>query len=161
MKILVFSDTHRKTEKMAHIITSKKHQTDLVIHLGDCGDDWQRIRDDFPEVAFLGVAGNCDLFVSSRTPVSDTVSLEGHKLFFTHGHKFDIRVSDSLLGFEARKQGADIALFGHTHVGAYYEKNGVTFFNPGSLTEPRDGSLGSYGLITLTPESASFEHLHA
>ncbi len=161
MKILVFSDTHRRTDKMVNILNRNRGQVDLVIHLGDCGNDWQEIRDNYPQVAFLGVCGNCDLFVSNACPVSDTVSLEGHKLFFTHGHKYDVRVSDALLGLEARKQGADIVLYGHTHVGAYYEKNGLTFFNPGSLSEPRDGATGSYGRITLTEKEALFEHLHA
>lgn len=160
MKILVFSDTHRKTEPMAQIIRANIGKVDLVIHLGDNYTDLAEIRDDFPQVAFLGVCGNCDLFVSSRYPVSDIVSLEGHKLFFTHGHKYDIRVADTVLGFEAKKAGADIVLYGHTHVGACYEKNGLTFFNPGSLSEPRDGKKGSYGLITLSPEKCTFEHLY-
>ena len=108
MKILVFSDTHRKTEPMAQIIRANVGKVDLVIHLGDNYTDLAEIRDGFPQVAFLGVCGNCDLFVSSRYPVSDTVSLEGHKIFFTHGHKYDIRVADTVLGFEAKKAGADI-----------------------------------------------------
>lgn len=158
MKLLVFSDTHRKTEPMANIIRQNVGKVDLVIHLGDNYTDLAAIRDDFPQVAFLGVCGNCDLFVSQNYPISDTVSLDGHKLFFTHGHRYNIRTSDTVLGFEARKSGADIALYGHTHVGAYYEKNGMTFFNPGSLSEPRDGKPGSYGYITLTPERCTFEH---
>ena len=96
MKILVFSDTHRKTEPMANIIRKNLGKVDLVIHLGDNYTDLAEIRDDFPQVAFLGVCGNCDLFVSDKYPVYDTVSLEGHKLFFTHGHRFDIRVSDTV-----------------------------------------------------------------
>ena len=159
MKILIFSDTHRRTERMAEILTRSRASTDLVIHLGDCYGDIAAVRDDFPEIAFLGVCGNCDLFVSRDYPEISTVSLEGRRLLFTHGHRFHIRENDDLLLYEAKKAGADIVLYGHTHVGALYEKNGVTFFNPGSLTEPRDGKSGSYGVLTLDAGKAEFKHV--
>ena len=48
MKILVFSDTHGKTNKMYEIISKNKLTTDLVIHLGDNYKDIDSIRNFFP-----------------------------------------------------------------------------------------------------------------
>lgn len=43
MKILVFSDTHRKTEPMANIIRKNLGKVDLVIHLGDNYTDFEHL----------------------------------------------------------------------------------------------------------------------
>ena len=159
MKILIFSDTHRRTQTMADILARSRRSVDLVLHLGDCYTDLAEIRDDFPEIAFLGVRGNCDLFANADFPDENAVSFEGHRLFFTHGHRYDIKRSDVQLLYAAKKAGADIALFGHTHVGTLYTKEGITLFNPGSLSEPRDGHAGSYGRITLENGSCRMERL--
>ena len=58
---------------------------------------------------------------------------------------------------QAKRERADIALFGHTHVGLLKEINGITVFNPGSLERPRDSSGGSYGIITIKNEKVNFE----
>ena len=52
---------------------------------------------------------------------------------------------------EAKAQGADIVLFGHTHERfSYYDSDsGIYLLNPGSLSEPRDGKGKSYGVIDI------------
>ena len=149
MKILVFSDTHGRTEKMRSVILANKYDAGLVIHLGDCFTDVVEIRNDFPEIAFLGVAGNCDRVFSEDYPFSNSVTLEGTTLFFTHGHQYSVSTSLSALVFAAKSKKASVALFGHTHVPFYEEQSGVMLFNPGSLERPRDGLPGVYGIITL------------
>jgi putative phosphoesterase len=44
--------------------------------------------------------------------------------------------------------GADIIVFGHTHLPLNAEEDGVLLFNPGSATYPR-GSVPTFGLITV------------
>ena len=149
MKILVFSDTHGRTEKMRSVILANKFDTELVIHLGDCFTDLAEIRNGFPEIAFLGVSGNCDRVFSEDYPLSSSITLEGVTLFFTHGHQYSVSGSLSALTFAAKSKKASVALFGHTHVPLIDEQNGVMLFNPGSLERPRDGLPGAYGIIIL------------
>lgn len=158
MKILVFSDTHGKSDKMYEIISRSRASCDLVVHLGDCWRDIDEIRNDFPQIAFLGVRGNCDFFASEQYPKSHCITLDGHTFYMVHGHMQAIKTHGfSLLTAEAKRLSADIALYGHTHIGMHKEVNGVTVFNPGSLTNPRDYSGGSYGVITIDKGICKFE----
>ena len=43
----------------------------------------------------------------------------------------------------------DIFLFGHTHKKFAKEIGNTYVFNPGSLTRPRDSSLGSYLILEI------------
>ena len=53
--------------------------------------------------------------------------------------------------------GADIALFGHTHLvhEEYDPESGIYLFNPGSIGEPREGKT-SYGILSLAGENVLF-----
>ena len=158
MKILVFSDTHGYTTKMHEIISRKRADTDLVIHLGDHYRDVEEVSRDFPAIAFLGVRGNCDFLVNDNYPQSRTFAYDGHKFFLTHGHMQAVKHdSYALLTLEAKKNGCDVALFGHTHINTHKEVNGVTVFNPGSISSPRDFTGGTYGIITIENGKIKFE----
>lgn len=158
MKILVFSDTHGRTDKMYDIISRKK-SSELVIHLGDCCSDLESVRGSFPEKAFLGVRGNCDFFRTEDYPEFRTVTLEGHTFFMSHGHMYGVKGASSFdtLAYTAVSKGAQTALFGHTHKSLYKTVGGVTLFNPGSLEEPRDLKGPSYGMITIENGKCVFE----
>lgn len=158
MNILVFSDSHGDKTRIKDIIDRKRNTTDLVIHLGDYCRDIEEISRDYPTIAFLGVRGNCDFLADDNYPSSRTFSYEGHRLLLTHGHMQGVK-ADSLdyLCLEAKKQNCDIALFGHTHIGLHKEINGITLFNPGSISHPRDYSCGSYGMLTINETTVKFE----
>ena len=142
MNILVFSDTHGDIEYMRDIISSKRMETDLVIHLGDNLKDANEVMSDFPTIAFLGVLGNCD-FASMHVGAKydGTFKADTKKIFYTHGHEY--------LVSNAKFNGCNVALYGHTHVAFCEEINGVMVINPGSLTNPRDGSRGTYASIAI------------
>ena len=57
----------------------------------------------------------------------------------------------------ARRAGADIALFGHTHIPheEYDPESGIYLFNPGSIGEPRAGRP-SYGILSLSGKNVLF-----
>ena len=157
MKILVFSDTHGNYEKMREIILSHSQNTELIIHLGDLYDDVLKIRDEFPRIAFLGVRGNCDYIENPAFPQSNSITLENCTFFFTHGHMQLVKNKNySYLLAEAKLKGAKVALFGHTHISYLSEHNGITLFNPGSLSLPRDYCVGSYGIINVKDGKCEF-----
>ena len=118
---------------------------DAVIHLGDYYDDGQVIQEENPHLLFLQVPGNCDRY---RAPVSAaeilTVSVFGVRMYMTHGHRHYVKQTQSYLVADARKAGAKIALYGHTHCAeCRLEPDGLWIMNPGSC----GGYGGSAGVI--------------
>ena len=157
MKILVFSDTHRKYDKMYEIINEHKNTANLVIHLGDLQSDVEKVMIDFPQIPFLSVAGNCDVFQGSIFEKHYyTFNFESHKILITHGHMFNVRNNLYSLLNIANKEGCDIALYGHTHIAKHLKIGNVDFFNPGSITEPRDYTNGTFGIINIEKNKTEF-----
>ena len=61
----------------------------------------------------------------------------------THGHKYNVKLGyDSIVNM-ACCAGADILLFGHTHRQVFFDVNGLTVMNPGSVDR------GYYGVIEI------------
>ena len=115
----------------------------------------------FPDKAFLFVRGNCDFSPLSPIEETDMITLEGVKIVFTHGHKYDAKYSYYGLMELAAARGADICLFGHTHVPMEkYCGEGekpFTLFNPGSIGRP-SLSRPTYGLLTITDGQYLLSH---
>ncbi len=160
MKILVFSDSHGETNKMERIINANSHTTDLVLHLGDRASDLVFIREKYPQIAFISVKGNNGDYFSYGVdaPNEYTLTLENRRFFMTHGHKNGVK-SGELFGlmYEAQKNRSDVVLYGHTHIAKLTQVDNVYYFNPGSITYPRDASGGTYGIITLKNNTINFE----
>ena len=150
MKIAVFSDSHGYPERMLRAIEHFKPE--LVLHLGDGGRDVDKIKTQFPEIPLKAVKGNCD--ISGNLPETATMTINGIKLFMTHGHLFSVKQTPAMLISHAVTEGANIVLFGHTHTAANYFEQGVMVINPGTAGYPpmknfveleigEDGSLNS------------------
>ena len=134
MKAAVFSDTHTNTALMVEAV--RRARPDLIIHLGDHDRDTAVLRREFPEIPLYGVCGNCDLAPSA--PATDLVPLGPVKAFITHGHLYNVNFNrvDSLV-YAAQEQGAQLAMFGHTHEALYEEVGGVKVLNPGTAGKGR------------------------
>jgi len=146
MTVLVVSDTHKNFGEFYDLVLQYKSKVDFVIHLGDGESDIDDLFMLEPNIPIRYVSGNCDW--SSLKPSSDIVSVGGAKIFICHGHNFGVKYSLDRLALEAKRLGAQTALFGHTHRQQYTVINGVQCLNPGSLGEPRDGKRG-YALIEI------------
>ena len=93
------------------------------------------------------------------------LQFEGHKLLLTHGHHYHVKSGYGALLARAVRAGADIVLFGHTHlpisetVSSGSEICGVAIthpiylFNPGSI-----GQGGSFGTLGLRGENVLLSH---
>ena len=99
-------------------------------------------------------------------PQNRTVTLEGQKVFMTHGspddnlweYVFPSTHSD-LLGFYLEKLGVQVIALGHTHVPFIWVDRGGTVFNPGSVGQPRAGDRrASYALLKVSPDGVAIEH---
>ena len=146
MRILVISDTHRKLNRAVELVHDFSKRIDAVIHLGDNTEDVDFIRRNYRMPVFV-VAGNCDY--GSSAPHENVVSFEEKKIYFTHGRAFNVRYNADLVKERAESLGADVCLFGHTHVPFIEIQKNIIVMNPGSLSEPRGGSKPSYGIIKI------------
>lgn len=145
IRAAVFSDTHSATALMLRTIRSVR--PDVVIHLGDYERDAEKIRTEFPEVALYNVCGNCDMYPSA--PNADIVPLGPVKAFITHGHLYNVEWGDlSNLAYAAMEQGAQIAMFGHTHRAVNDELGSVKILNPGTAGR---GSELTWVLVEVYP----------
>ena len=167
-KILIFSDLHYASGTLRGAIETHP-EAEYAIFLGDGLRKFRDILKDYPKLAAACVKGNCDLAVdydTLHTPVVQSTVYEGVRVFFCHGHTF--KVKDAVIGVSAltataKKDGARIALFGHTHrpfCEEYDYGNGerITVFNPGSIGDPPMGTSPSYGVLTVNGEDFEISH---
>lgn len=131
-KILIFSDTHGYIDHCINIINS----TDIVsavIHAGDCVEDAEDLISIFPNVPIYYVKGNNDFY--SHAPVRLNLKIGEKNIFVTHGHEERVKYEADYrtLAKKAENAGADLAVFGHTHVPRTEYVGNITLLNPGSV----------------------------
>jgi putative phosphoesterase len=126
--LTIFSDTHGDTEKAAVVV--RRVRPDIIVHLGDCVRDAEALRQKFPDIELHAVRGNNDF--AARAPLTDFFPAGGKKLFLTHGHGPGVKHGLKKFTDAATEAGADIALFGHTHVPLCREEGGLLLLNPGA-----------------------------
>ena len=131
MKILVFSDSHSSMRFMKKSV--EKVKPDAIIHLGDHYDDGETLAELYPHIPVHQVAGNCDTY---RCPPHAREMLcypvGGVMLYMTHGHREHVKQGTGGLTAEARRYGAQMALYGHTHrMDCRQEADGLWVLNPG------------------------------
>ena len=151
MKVLVVSDSHGRHELLRKAI-GQEAPIDMLIHAGDVEGDLDRILGPKREYEIYAVAGNMD----SGTPEeSDLVFyMGGHKVFLTHGHRYGVSYTLANLRETAEELGADVAIYGHTHMPALDEQNDIVLLNPGSVAKPRQAGLKkTYAVITINDKT--------
>lgn len=149
MKILVISDTHEKLNKVRDIYEKLKN-IDLIIHAGDHMADGIALGKEF-NIPVVAVKGNCDGGYSDDD--FEIVKTEYGNILVTHGHMENVKYQLNTLMYKALEHDCKAAVFGHTHCALIDEAGGIRFINPGSLTQPRDGSDGSYAIIRTSEDS--------
>ena len=58
MKILVLSDSHGNLSNMVRAVDQSAPR--MILHLGDCWRDGEKLHELFPDIPFEQVPGNCD-----------------------------------------------------------------------------------------------------
>lgn len=142
MRIVVTSDSHKRQGNLLDIFEKHLSNTDLFINLGDGEDDIDNVLMLYPDIKLERVAGNCDFY--SNLPLSKTINVCGKKIFFTHGHLFGVKHGYDVIAEHAKQTGADICLFGHTHIPYTQYIDNIYFMNPGAVCD------GIYGIIDIT-----------
>ena len=145
MRILVISDSHGRhaaIEKAIAEQTEAKH----IFFLGDRLADIEYFDTFFPDRIFHSVSGNCDF--GSCVAASGFINLFGKNIFYTHGHLHGVKGGTAHIKSAARQMGADIVLYGHTHVANIEYDDGLYIVNPGSIGQSRSGAC-SYAVLDI------------
>ena len=128
-RIIVVSDTHRHLEHIVRVLDNIK-EFDMIIHLGDNTADAKELRKLYPDAEILSVQGNTD-FPSHSTPVEIFDEIEGVSFFITHGHMYGVKGGTERIYFRGCELGAEVVLFGHTHIPLCELEDDMWLLNPG------------------------------
>lgn len=143
MRILVVSDSHGDEWALGKAM-EEQPTASVVLHLGDGVREAESAAARFPERTVYAVRGNCDFGAADVLPAREE-KLAGKRLFFTHGHLYDVKSGIYRIVCAARERRADILLFGHTHQPLSTYEDGLYIVNPGSL-----GHGGHYATLDVS-----------
>ncbi len=142
MLVGVISDTHGFYDpRVTPLLDGVEH----ILHAGDVGDP-EVVRRLLELAPVTVVRGNNDREGEcSRYPEVERLELGGCRVRLTHIVKVPPEGSPGLAEF----QGADVVVYGHSHI-AFQERRGHTlFFNPGAAGKRRFKVVPSVGLLEL------------
>ena len=154
MRYLIVSDIHggyNGTKLIYDLYSSGKF--DLIIILGDIL--YHGPRNDLPadykpkecikllnelKDYIVAIRGNCDAYVDEMVldfKFNDSMDLKinGLNAHLEHGHFLDSYNGNS-----------DIVLYGHTHILKIEKKDNKIYFNPGSITLPKNNTPKTYAI---------------
>lgn len=151
MRLLILSDSHGNYP-LALSAVEKAGRVDRIIHLGDEIDD-ARMIELITGRRLIKVPGNCDAGAGEPREVS--VTFGGRNLFLTHGDLYLVKSGLANLRKKAAETGAGIVLYGHTHLAAIEEIDGILFINPGCLGGRCRST--SYALLTISAGGVAAE----
>ena len=143
MKVLVLSDSHGNISNMIQAV--EREAPRMILHLGDCWRDGERLHGRFPDLPFEQVPGNCDYFGGAREK-EKLLALGDKRVLMCHGHTYGVKQSLLAAGLAAEERDLDLFLFGHTHRPLVDRRGKTLFLNPGSIG---DYARPTYGIVTL------------
>ncbi len=141
MRLLVFSDSHGRVGAMRKALEMHP-EADIIVHLGDCERDADKLEDLIGTRQFYRVCGNCDFMPAN--PLNELIKCGDITVLCTHGHLERVKHGTQMLEEKAKQLGVGIALYGHTHDPDNRRTDGIYIFNPGAMQD------GCYGIIDIT-----------
>ena len=145
-RLLVLSDSHGGRAAIERILMKESKTIDALIFLCDGLRDLESTLTLFPKLRAYSVAGNCDY--GALEPLDGLAAFDGVVIFYTHGHMYGVKYDLDTLADAAAARGAEVALFGHTHIPHAEQRGKVFLFNPGSCGRCYTGA-NTYGILTL------------
>lgn len=174
--ILVISDSHGNRNAFFNILRHFGGACDALCFCGDGARDVLSVLATFsaaaekaaclPPVAAL-VQGNGDAAAYTaqvrdaqtvvRIPKTQELTAAGKHIFLTHGHLYDVYYGTTDFFHAAKRERADLALFGHTHIPYTAQEDGLLLINPGSCARPRRNSPNSFALVTIAEAGMTYQ----
>ena len=173
-RILVLSDSHGQRELFRLIVEKAGPSCDALVFCGDGAGDFVSCMDDAasdaafarlvpPVASFVEGNGDADRFPARFNPGGEKSSdvfyeliipkrqilqAAGHVIYAVHGHEQGAYYGTDVIERECKAAGADIALYGHTHIAAEIRRS-VYVVNPGSISYPRSLTPPSFAVLEL------------
>lgn len=148
MKCIVISDNHYNKQALVDVFDYYKGRGYKIFHCGDSelsstDPIWQGVEN---------VIGNVDY--DNGFPDEVVTQVNGVTIFMVHGHRHSVNFRLDDLVEDAKRHGASIALYGHTHRLDSQVQDGVLCLNPGSISVPRGTyrDTPTYVLMDVTPD---------
>ena len=179
-RILILSDSHGQRELFRLIVEKAGPSCDALVFCGDGAGDFVSCMDDAasdaafaefvpPVAAFVEGNGDADrfpvrfnpagkkssdVFYELIIPKRQILQAAGHVIYAVHGHEQGAYYGTEALECECEAAGADIALYGHTHIAAEMRR-GVYIVNPGSISYPRSLTPPSFAVLELDGKNSN------
>lgn len=167
MKILVVSDIHGREDFLCRVAMIHSDR-DGLLFLGDGVRDIDTASLTSGGRFFGGVRGNCDpVYLSAQNYAFDNeliLNICEYTVIMMHGHLHGVKQGIDRAVAYAAARGADILLYGHTHVAAekYYpegsEVGGIVLLKPMWVMNPGSLGGGSYGLLQIKNKNILISH---
>lgn len=152
MRLVILSDSHADSiDGLPKRVIDELSGADLVVHAGDYTGmellEWLRRSGNFK-----GVYGNMDPpEIKKELPAVEAIVVGGYRVGVSHppegGSSFGIEGR-----IRAKFKDVDVIIFGHTHRTRNERKDGVLYFNPGSVTGTFPATARTFGIITVEQE---------
>ena len=155
MLIAVISDSHGNKDSI-NKIKKKISNADVLLFLGDGENDLAEITNDFTGEVFA-VRGNCD--ITGKYPEEQILEIQGKKIFICHGHRYNVKYGYNSIYYRGKEIGADIVLFGHSHIPIIEEYNGIILMNPGSISHGMGRLNKTLGYIDLIDDKSPIMYI--
>ena len=164
MRFLVASDSHGRVSSLLDMVErghTHRFPADGIIFLGDGLADLSYL--DGEGLPLFPVCGNCD-FLRMGAPQEELLTFDGYRILATHGDRYGVKCGEEALVASAAGKGADVVLYGHTHLPTerYYRagervantvlEKPMYVMNPGSIRESLGGFAPGYGVLELTKD---------
>lgn len=139
VRLGIVSDSHRTPSQVDRFIQlANRQRYDGVFHLGDGEGDAKQMERQLSMPLYC-VAGNCDWGLKLHQEL--VVAFEGIRILAAHGHRYDVKWELDRLSYRAEELGAQVALYGHTHIPNAEYRGPVLMVNPGALMRGCYGEL--------------------
>jgi uncharacterized protein len=149
MKVVVLSDTHapRRWRSCPPRVAAQLRRADLILHAGDICT--AAVLDELAAYApVTAVAGNNDGPDVAAWGAAHTaeLDLDGLRVAMIHDSG---TAAGRLVRMRRRFPGADLVVFGHSHIPLDESGDGLRIFNPGSPTDRRRQPQGTIGVLRV------------
>jgi uncharacterized protein len=149
IRVVAMADTHapRRWASCPPPVAEQLRRADLILHAGDVctATVLDELSEYAPVLAVIGNNDQPDVAAWGATPTLAT-ELDGLRLAMIHD-------SGPAQGrpqrLRRRFPGADLVVFGHSHIPMDVAEPGIRIFNPGSPTDRRRQPRGTVGLLRI------------
>jgi uncharacterized protein len=149
LRVVAISDTHapRRWKSCPPAVAAQLRLADVILHAGDVCT--AAVLDELsayaPVLAVVGNNDGPDVAAWGATPALEA-DLAGLRVAMIHDSG---QAPGRLRRMRRRFPGADLVVFGHSHIPLDAEEGGLRIFNPGSPTDRRRQPRGTVGVLRI------------